>query len=631
MHSESNNHSEPLTSCDKENIALHLENKSPISRNLDKSPSYHEEYDEDGEVVKVGNLLFTDRILGSGAFAQVILAKRVIASETSSSVSSSKRSFPSVITRMGSLNSSIKVRISSFLENGSGSKTRSSRNSDQDDNSESIVQANKEEYVAVKMYSKSLLKRMKNIKRCSNTPEKRLIEVHTALENVEREIALMKQMRHPNLVSLLQVIDSVDSDALYVVLEFVPLGEIMTFDQDTLKFHHRHRHTPGLTKDGYFMEDFAALFFVDVLHGLAYLHRNCICHRDLKPENILMTENGVAKISDFGVSHFFEEERSKLSIRSSMNSFNCDDISISTMDYSEVNTRPTKLTRYDTDSALEMDNQSSSGILRTTEGTYPFWSPEMCSGNSSFSGYASDLWAAGVCLYIFTSGCLPFYSESPSELFHKISQGKIPFRGHDFSPQLKDLLSKVLHKDPSLRAGVGDCLKHEFCASARMERMKLLGDNIRQSTETTISVNQEDKHKAFSIARVAKAAQHKMSKRFQLARETFAAGTSRPSRISHTFSTLSSSSWMDFTESKKRFLKSMSNISGSGGGDAEGRGERFNKPKPSRSFSSPRVVVTKMNSSTPATSAIVEDDKDDDEDATSTLSNSSGRSKCIVM
>jgi hypothetical protein len=48
----------------------------------------------------------------------------------------------------------------------------------------------------------------------------------------------------------------------------------MTFDPDLIRYSHRHAHTPGLTKDGFFTEDFASLFFVDVLHGLG---EHCVC------------------------------------------------------------------------------------------------------------------------------------------------------------------------------------------------------------------------------------------------------------------------------------------------------------------------------------------------------------------
>ena len=94
------------------------------------------------------------------------------------------------------------------------------------------------------------------------------------IENLEREIALMKMMHHPNLVRLLQVIDSVDSDALYAVLEFVPLGEIMGWDPETNRYQHRHENTPGLTKERFFTEEQCALFFVDVMHGLGKFRFN---------------------------------------------------------------------------------------------------------------------------------------------------------------------------------------------------------------------------------------------------------------------------------------------------------------------------------------------------------------------
>ena len=113
------------------------------------------------------------------------------------------------------------------------------------------------------------------------------MKVHTALEQVEKEIALMKKMHHPNIVSLFEVIDSPESDLLYMVIEYMPLGEILTYQGDGT-FRRSTNDVPGYNaKLGHFDAPTAALFFVDVLHGLAYLHQHRVVLRDLKPENIL--------------------------------------------------------------------------------------------------------------------------------------------------------------------------------------------------------------------------------------------------------------------------------------------------------------------------------------------------------
>ncbi|KAL7526046.1 hypothetical protein ACHAXR_001285, partial [Thalassiosira sp. AJA248-18] len=114
--------------------------------------------------------------------------------------------------------------------------------------------------------------------------------VHTAFDNIEREIATMKRLRHPNLVRLFEVIDSVESDRLHMVLEYVSLGEILSHVEGTNKYTRKRyrKKVRGLTKAGHFDEEHSAMYFVDIMHGLAYLHRNRICHRDLKPENILL-------------------------------------------------------------------------------------------------------------------------------------------------------------------------------------------------------------------------------------------------------------------------------------------------------------------------------------------------------
>jgi len=140
----------------------------------------------------------------------------------------------------------------------------------------------KGQLVAVKMIEKSILKQMKTMQKGADNR----MTVRTAFDDIEKEIATMKRLRHPNCVQLFEVIDSVESDKLYMVIEYVSLGEILSNVDGTDRYERNRyrRKVKGLTPKGYFDEKHAALYFVDILHGLAYLHRNGIVHRDLKPE-----------------------------------------------------------------------------------------------------------------------------------------------------------------------------------------------------------------------------------------------------------------------------------------------------------------------------------------------------------
>eukprot|EP00956_Cyclotella_meneghiniana_P030562 scaffold77224_cov57-Cyclotella_meneghiniana.AAC.5 len=134
------------------------------------------------------------------------------------------------------------------------------------------ISSSKGDLVAVKLIQKSVLKQMKTMTRDSASNR---VTVSTAFDNIEREIAMMKRLRHPNLVQLFEVIDSVESDKLYMVLEYVSLGEILSHVEgtDTYRRMRYKSKVKGLTPGGYFDEDNAALYFVDIMHGLAYLHR----------------------------------------------------------------------------------------------------------------------------------------------------------------------------------------------------------------------------------------------------------------------------------------------------------------------------------------------------------------------
>ncbi|GAB1602603.1 calcium/calmodulin-dependent protein kinase kinase 1-like, partial, partial [Argonauta hians] len=108
------------------------------------------------------------------------------------------------------------------------------------------------------------------------------------LEQVYREIAILKKLDHPNVVRLVEVLDDPDEDNLYVVFELLERGEVLTIPTDT-----------PLTQEQ------AWIYFRDIVLGIEYLHFQKIIHRDIKPSNLLLGDDGHLKIADFGVSNEF--------------------------------------------------------------------------------------------------------------------------------------------------------------------------------------------------------------------------------------------------------------------------------------------------------------------------------------
>lgn len=106
---------------------------------------------------------------------------------------------------------------------------------------------------------------------------------------------------------------------------------------------------------------------------------------------------------------------------------------------------------------------------------------------------------AGICLFIFTTGKIPFFSVKPLALFELISKADVPYDDHPhMSSSLKELLQKMLTKHPAERAGVGWCLQHEFCQDARKQRISTLGKEFEHS-ETDIVLTNEDLNMASHI------------------------------------------------------------------------------------------------------------------------------------
>jgi mitogen-activated protein kinase kinase kinase len=104
------------------------------------------------------------------------------------------------------------------------------------------------------------------------------------LSALEREIELLKNLQHENIVQYLY--SSIDDEYLNIFLEYVPGGSV----------------TALLRNYGAFEEPLVKNFVRQILQGLDYLHERDIIHRDIKGANILVDNKGGIKISDFGIS-----------------------------------------------------------------------------------------------------------------------------------------------------------------------------------------------------------------------------------------------------------------------------------------------------------------------------------------
>lgn len=102
-----------------------------------------------------------------------------------------------------------------------------------------------------------------------------------------REISILKQMKHPNIVKLVDLIHG--DKKLYLVFEFM--------DYDLKKFLDMNGGPlpPQLVKS----------YLYQITSAIRYCHSKRILHRDLKPQNLLIDKNGVIKLADFGLARAF--------------------------------------------------------------------------------------------------------------------------------------------------------------------------------------------------------------------------------------------------------------------------------------------------------------------------------------
>ncbi|CCW64280.1 unnamed protein product [Phytomonas sp. EM1] len=110
------------------------------------------------------------------------------------------------------------------------------------------------------------------------------VDFHGKLKSVCKELSLMRQLDHPNIVKYLG--EEIDDSCIRIYMEYVSAGSISSL----------------LRTFGSFQERQVVNFTRQILRGVAYLHSKGIAHHDLKGDNLLVEPSGTLKLADFGTA-----------------------------------------------------------------------------------------------------------------------------------------------------------------------------------------------------------------------------------------------------------------------------------------------------------------------------------------
>ena len=183
-----------------------------------------------------------------------------------------------------------------------------------------------------------------------------------------------------------------------------------------------------LYNKGKLTEPEACKIFHQIISGLSYLHYIGIAHRDFKPENILLTnDNKILKIIDFGLGNMYKKGQ----------------------------------------------------LLKTGCGSPCYIPPEMIK-EEGYDGAKSDIWSAGIILYLMLCGHLPFYEEDNQLMYDKIIAGQynIP---QSLSEDAKDIIKKILEVDPKKRLNFEEIKEHPWFNIINRKYMMYKGIDIEEN------------------------------------------------------------------------------------------------------------------------------------------------------
>ena len=191
-------------------------------------------------------------------------------------------------------------------------------------------------------------------------------------------------LNHPNIVSIFDVCN--EDNLYYIVMELI--------QGKTLK--------DIIIEDGRLSWKWSVNIAIQIASALEVAHKNNIIHRDIKPHNIIITEEGIAKVTDFGIA--------------------------------------------------KAVSNSTITAFGTTIGSVHYFSPEHARGG--YTDAKSDLYSLGIVMYEMLTGKVPFDADTPvSVALKQVQEEPIdPMKYNDSIPvSVNRIILKAMQKDPNLR------------------------------------------------------------------------------------------------------------------------------------------------------------------------------------
>lgn len=183
----------------------------------------------------------------------------------------------------------------------------------------------------------------------------------TRLPKIYREISILRELQHPNIVRLHEFVET--ERHMGIILEYASGGELFDYI-----LNHRYLKDPA-----------ARRLFAQLVSGVGYLHKKGIVHRDLKLENLLLDRNKNIIITDFGFANTFnpgdelgEELEGKITDK--------DYVKRSGLD------------------VVGKDGHRRGDLMQTSCGSPCYAAPELVVSDGLYTGKKVDVWSCGVIL-----------------------------------------------------------------------------------------------------------------------------------------------------------------------------------------------------------------------------------------